>query len=336
MAFDFPSSPTTGQTYSVTGGPTYVYNGTAWVVLTPGNQFNRTVFTATAGQTTFTMNYVVGAIDVYRNGVKLAPADFTATNGTSIVLANGCTVGDTVEVISYPMITYSDAVKRTGDTMTGDLTVPNIVGTGSARFGSGSSTGGVIRATSTGRYADLICVTSNVNSAFYSDDTSLIGAVGTVSSHPFVITTGNTERVRIDTTGRVTTPYQPAFTAYKDNVGAYGTVGTVVFNNVLLNRGNHYNSTTGKFTAPVAGVYSFGFFAHTETVNASARLANFRRNGVAGFCEVYVLPNNSREQVGKQFYIQMAAGDTMEFHNDTGDWWAGGSSGMMFTGQLIG
>jgi microcystin-dependent protein/lipid-A-disaccharide synthase-like uncharacterized protein len=121
MAFDFPSSPTTGQTYSVSGGPTYVYNGTAWVVLTPGNQFNRTVFTATAGQTTFTMNYVVGAIDVYRNGVKLAPADFAATSGTSIVLANGCTVGDTVEVISYPMITYSDAVKRTGDTLSGYL-----------------------------------------------------------------------------------------------------------------------------------------------------------------------------------------------------------------------
>ena len=124
---DFPSSPTTGQTYSVSGGPTYVYNGTAWVVLTPGNQFNRTVFTATAGQTTFSMSYVVGAVDVYRNGVKLVnTSDFTATNGTSIVLLNAATVGDTIEVISYPMITYSDAVRRTGDTMTGALAVPSL------------------------------------------------------------------------------------------------------------------------------------------------------------------------------------------------------------------
>ena len=131
MAFDFPSSPTTGQTYSISGGPTYVYNGTAWQVLTPGNQFNRTVFTATAGQTTFTMTYVVGAIDVYRNGVKLVnTSDFTATNGTSIVLLNAATVGDTIEVISYPMITYSDAVKRTGDTMTGALAVPSLSSSG--------------------------------------------------------------------------------------------------------------------------------------------------------------------------------------------------------------
>jgi hypothetical protein len=134
MAFDFPSSPTTNQVYTPSSGPTYVWNGTAWVVLTPGNQFNRTVFTATAGQTTFTMNYLVGTIDVYRNGVKLAPADFTATNGTSIVFVNGCTAGDTIEVISYPQITYTDAVKRTGDTMTGNLTVPMVVTSSSLMF----------------------------------------------------------------------------------------------------------------------------------------------------------------------------------------------------------
>jgi hypothetical protein len=127
MAFDFPNSPTVGQTYSPTGGPTYVWTGTAWSILTNGNQFNRTIFTATAGQTSFSVNYLVGTIDVYRNGVKLAPADFTATTGSTVALANGCTAGDTVEIISYPVINYVDAVKRTGDTMTGNLTVPMVV-----------------------------------------------------------------------------------------------------------------------------------------------------------------------------------------------------------------
>jgi hypothetical protein len=48
-----------------------------------------TNFTATAGQTTFSVpSYTVGYIDVYRNGVRLAAADYTATNGTTVVLAN--------------------------------------------------------------------------------------------------------------------------------------------------------------------------------------------------------------------------------------------------------
>jgi hypothetical protein len=53
--------------------------------------------TATASQTSFTIpSYTVGYVDVFRNGVRLAAADFTATTGTTVVLANACTVGDTV------------------------------------------------------------------------------------------------------------------------------------------------------------------------------------------------------------------------------------------------
>ena len=73
------------------------------------------VFTATDGQTTFSTDdsstalaYVVGKIDVFLNGVRLAPADFTATNGTSIVLASGANTSDVLFVVTYGTFQVAD------------------------------------------------------------------------------------------------------------------------------------------------------------------------------------------------------------------------------------
>ena len=94
--------------------------------------FTTTVFTATANQTTFSVSYTVGFVEVFLNGSKLSAADFTATNGTSVVLASGATVGDTVDVVAFATQTVanvytqtqSDAryLQLTGGTLTGDLT----------------------------------------------------------------------------------------------------------------------------------------------------------------------------------------------------------------------
>ena len=81
-----------------------------------------TEFTATSGQTTFSVpSYTAGFIDVYRNGVMLGSADYTATNGLSVVLANGCTVGDLVEVISFQVSSVLNAVSPTGGTFSGNV-----------------------------------------------------------------------------------------------------------------------------------------------------------------------------------------------------------------------
>ena len=97
----------TGQVLTVSGGTA------TWVTpTTGGGTITRTDFTATGGQTVFTVSYTVGLIDVYRNGVKLATNDFTATNGTSFTLAVAANAGDIVqaEVFSslnlYSTITY--------------------------------------------------------------------------------------------------------------------------------------------------------------------------------------------------------------------------------------
>ena len=47
------------------------------------------------------MAYDAGFIDVYLNGVKLANADYTATSGTSVVLASGASVNDILMVVAY-------------------------------------------------------------------------------------------------------------------------------------------------------------------------------------------------------------------------------------------
>ena len=73
-----------------------------------------TEFTATAGQTSFGVpSYTVGYIDVYRNGSKLGSADFTATNGTTVVLASGCSAGDLVQTVSFYVSSVLNAIPAT-------------------------------------------------------------------------------------------------------------------------------------------------------------------------------------------------------------------------------
>jgi hypothetical protein len=64
----------------------------------------RQTFTATASQTTFgTSGYTDGDfIDVYLNGVKLVGGtDYTATNGSDIVLTTGAAAGDILDFVTF-------------------------------------------------------------------------------------------------------------------------------------------------------------------------------------------------------------------------------------------
>ena len=63
------------------------------------------------------------------------------------------------------------------------------------------------------------------------------------------------EYLSVDFAGRVTMPYQPAFFVG----GTTFTASSVHYGTPYVNRGSHYSPTTGRFTAPVAGVYTFTF-----------------------------------------------------------------------------
>jgi hypothetical protein len=97
-------------------------------VSSPGNTAYRSSqdFTATAGQTTFTTtgSYTVGFLDVYRNGVRLGASNFTATNGTTVVLGTACNAGDLVTIVFFTLVSVANAMPQSGGTFTGNIAVP--------------------------------------------------------------------------------------------------------------------------------------------------------------------------------------------------------------------
>jgi len=108
---------TNGQILSLASGiPSWVANTAS------GVSYTKTDFTATASQTTFTVTYTVGLVEVYRNGVKLAIADYTASNGTTIVLATGATVGDVIEVIAFGSVNTAAVITAEDFNGTGSQT----------------------------------------------------------------------------------------------------------------------------------------------------------------------------------------------------------------------
>ena len=62
---------------------------------------SRTIYTASAGQTVFSVSYTVGRLLVFVNGVLLSPADYTAADGTTVTLATACSAGDLIDLCPY-------------------------------------------------------------------------------------------------------------------------------------------------------------------------------------------------------------------------------------------
>nr|ADD96031.1 hypothetical protein [uncultured organism MedDCM-OCT-S04-C369] len=134
--------------FDTVAGQLKVYSSTGWI--NAGSSINATAarfhYTATAGQTTFTgtdnngetLAYDAGYVDIYLNGVKLVNGvDVTVTSGTSIVLASGATVSDSIDIIGYG--TFDIANISASNVTSGTLNVDRLPAPTLTVKGDGSS-----------------------------------------------------------------------------------------------------------------------------------------------------------------------------------------------------
>tara|TARA_R110002126_G_scaffold61400_1_gene158758 strand:- start:1542 stop:4871 length:3330 start_codon:yes stop_codon:yes gene_type:complete len=69
--------------------------------------FTETNFTATGGQTSFSVTHIVGQVLVFKNGVLLNTADYTETS-TTVVLTTGASVGEIITTLNMRAVSNTD------------------------------------------------------------------------------------------------------------------------------------------------------------------------------------------------------------------------------------
>jgi hypothetical protein len=217
-----------------------------------------TEFTATAGQTTFSVpSYTVGYIDVYRNGVMLGSADYTATNGTTVVLAAGTTAGDLVETISFFVSSVLNAIPATPGSVVSSYIANDAVG--SAQIAAGAVGTSEIANGITVNFADGSASTPSITNDGDANTGMFFPASDTIA-----FAEGGVEQMRLTDTGLL-----QFNSGYGSVATAYGCRAWVNFNGtgtVAIRGSGNVSSITDGGT----GTYTVNFTTAMPDTNYAA------------------------------------------------------------------
>ena len=124
--------------------------------------------------------------------------------------------------------------------------------------------------------------------------------------------------ITIDSSNRVLMPNQPAFQAHIETVLS-NTLGVKIFPITSVNVGSHYSTSTGLFTAPVAGVYYFNLQLLDDITTNHADYT-FKVNGTSVVTRIRTAGGGNNVHVSSQMnaLVSMQANDTIGVYQEAG------------------
>ncbi len=130
----------------------------------------------------------------------------------------------------------------------------------------------------------------------------------------------STTGITVDSSGRVLFPQIPCACVTlttsntQDTSNPYTTTGTaILFDKVSVNQGSVYDSSNGRFTAPVAGIYEFAYsYLKDDDSAANTTYVNLFKNGstyTGAGATAYDQNPTDYAQVSQKLLIDLAAND---------------------------
>ena len=235
------------------------YNGATFQQVSQFS-FGKFTYTATTNQTTFsgsdnnatTLSYTPGSIDVHLNGVLLDESEYTASNGTSIVLNAGAAVNDILKVTSYDNsgtddLSVSGNLTLGGTQLTSTATELNLL--------DAIARGSIIYGNASGQTA--ILALGEQDQILTSNGTDLVWANPTTTR--FVEKTSNAtlsagDKVIVDSSSSALTMTLPASPTLGDEIAIIDGTNTAAINNITVARnGEKIDGVAADMTIDVNG-----------------------------------------------------------------------------------
>lgn len=248
-----------------------------------------------------------------------ANASITLSSNTDVVFSGNVTVSNT-KVLTLEGMGGNGNQANTNDVLiaNGSIVVRNTVRLKDPAAPSSNTH------TQVGNYGDGNFVISR-----WKDDKTYLSNIMVGYQNGDIVFSSTSKQYDVMTLNRngyVTKPYQPAFQGSGRvggdlNTGSESTFTTWVSSTAITNRGNCWNSSTGQFTCPIAGIYYVAAFFLCRS--NGAHNIHLYKNGSQTGIKGRDIATAGEQNSGLIGYINCAAGDTLDIRvsNSGGDFY---------------